>query len=128
MIWAENIQRIIIDKIAIMRLSLSPSSLILLLTCLLLAWPCQCASSQQASMDIQRAIQAAIADGLKVVDRSIRNNYWYFLYEGDLTSYNASIKTDRLNYIVLYVAGIKVFRANCDLSFASWSPKLNSFV
>jgi hypothetical protein len=125
---AENIQRIIIDKIAIMHISLTLSSLILFLTCLLLVWPCECATSQQASLVIQRAIQAAVADGLKVVDRSMRNTYWYFLYEGNLASYNASIKTDRLNYIILYIANSKVFRANCDLTFASWSPKLNSFV
>ena len=74
------------------------------------------------------AIQAAITDGLNVVDGSMRNTYWYFLHDGNLTSYNASIKTDRLNYIILYVAGSKVFRANCDLTFASWSPELNSFV
>jgi hypothetical protein len=109
-------------------ISLSPSRIILVLCCLLLVWPCECATSQQASLDIEKAIQAAIVDGLRAVDRSMRNTYWYFLHGGNLTSYNASIKADRLNYIILYVAGSNVFRVNCDLTFSSWSPRLNSFV
>lgn len=109
-------------------LSILPSRFVLLLYCLLFFWPCECATSQQATLDIEKAIQAAIMDGLKVVDRSMHNTYWYFLHGTNFTSYNASIKTDRLNYIILYVVGSNVFRANCDLTFASWSPKLNSFV
>jgi hypothetical protein len=77
----------------------------------------ECASSEEAALDIQSAIQASIIDGLTSIDQSMRAEYWYYLRGSDLLTYNASIKSDRLNYILLYNLKSSVYRVNCDLTF-----------
>lgn len=79
-------------------------------------------------MDIQAAIQASIMDGLATVDHAMRNTYWYYIRGASLLTYNASIKIDRLNYILLYTLPSSVFRVNCDLTFLTWEAAINSFV
>lgn len=79
-------------------------------------------------MDIQSAIQASIMDGLATIDHTMRHIYWYYIRGASLLTYNASIKTDRLNYILLYTLPSSVFRVNCDLTFLKWEASINSFV
>ena len=67
-------------------------------------------------------------DGLATVDHAMRSNYWYYIRGASLLTYKASIKTDRLNYILLYTLPSSVFRVNCDLNFLKWEASVNSFV
>lgn len=94
------------------------TTLALLLLILLFAAPSTCVVSEQGVQDIQSAIHSAILDGLDTVDTTMRNTYWFYLRGGNLTSYNASIKADHLNYIILYITGSNVYRVNCDITFA----------
>ena len=83
--------------------------------------------SAAAQTDIQNAVQAAIMDGLSLVESTMRAQYWYYLSGAKRVSFRVAERKKSLEYTILFLNVGGYFRAVCSIDKVKWVMSLYSF-